>query len=76
MSVLQPQCDNGKQHAFNYAKPNEIKERIEMLASEYDIGVKSAAIVGFTPDEVYDLAYQALSKGNAMAWKNSHLHRM
>ena len=61
---------------FKYTRPNEIKERIKAMASEYNIDVKGTVIVGFTPDEVYDMAYKALSEGDTMAWKNSKLYRM
>ena len=75
-------CDQGESNGetklgvFNYSRPNEIKERIKTLASKYNIDVKQTVIVGFTPDEVYDMAYKALSEGDTMAWKNSRLHRM
>ena len=65
-----------EQTVFNYTRPNEIKQRIESLASQHGIGVKETVIVGYTPDEVYQMAYKALSEGDIMVWKTNQLHRM
>ena len=63
--------------ALKYTSPSEIRERVENLASKYNISVSNeATIVGFTPDEVYNMALRALSDGNTMAWRSVQQHRM
>lgn len=65
-----------EQAVYNYTSPNEIRDRIKKLASENRIGVKETTVVGFIPDEVHKMAYEALSQGNTMAWKTMKHYRM
>lgn len=50
--------------------------RVGELAARKDVKIYGRKLVGFTPDEAYRRAVNALCDGNATAWKHSYDYRM
>lgn len=61
---------------FQYTHPEEIVNRVKEIAAKENVKLYGTKLVGFTPDEAYRRAVNALCEDNATAWKCSTEYRM
>ena len=61
---------------FQYTSPEEIETRVKEMAAKQNVKLYGTKLVGFTPDEAYRRAVDALCEENATAWKHSTEYRM
>lgn len=61
---------------FQYTSPEEIENRVREMAAKKNVKLYGTKLVGFTPEEAYRRAVNALSQENATAWKCSAEYRM
>ena len=61
---------------FQYTSPEEIENRVREMAAKKNVKLYGTKLVGFTPEEAYQRAVNALSQENATAWKCSAEYRM
>ncbi|KAK3709654.1 hypothetical protein QZH41_010989, partial [Actinostola sp. cb2023] len=59
--------DDGK---FQHTSAEQIETRVKELAGKVGVNTFGSKIVGFTPEDVYLRAQNALLQGNADAWRS------
>ena len=60
----------------SYTSPDEIEARVRALARERDVDIVGRALIGFTPDEAFRLAVEALTTGQWEYWKTRNVIMM
>ncbi|EDO44840.1 predicted protein [Nematostella vectensis] len=73
VEALEELSDEG---TFNYTSANNIEERIKEMASTAGVELYGTKVVGYTPEEAYHRAKNALEQGNSTAWETSKEYRM
>lgn len=52
-----------------YTPPQRIEQRVRELAMRENIETVGTALIGFTPEQAYDMTIQSLRKGDRERWK-------
>ncbi|XP_071797469.1 glutamate formimidoyltransferase-like [Asterias amurensis] len=67
--TLDNQPDRSTYKDVCYTSPAVIEARVKVLAEEQGVTLEGSSVIGFTPQEAYELAVHALQTGKAEFWR-------
>ncbi len=67
--TLDNQTDRSTYQDVCYTSPAVIEARVKTLAAEQGVALEGSSVIGFTPQEAYELAVHALQTGKAEFWR-------